>query len=264
MNTYFSTRNKLKNRSHRSLLTVLALTGALASGVQTSQASGVVLNDGGTTKLEVTARDTSVSFVGAIVNTFPAALPFSTTLSAAQGTAHSEAHFDLSESGFTVTSFGSRPGRLDSGANVQPTIFFSVSSDTLYDIAGSISTIDPSGKYVALTATLTDVDTATTLYHSNQEGFGTPSQSFVLGGLDGNWASDLSGSSSGLLLAGHRYKVFFGSSIYAANSGDPASFTGSFSMTLREANSVPDTGSTLACSVIGLGILGLLRQRIIG
>jgi hypothetical protein len=148
-------------------------------------------------------------------------------------TAKSETNYNMTQQAFAITSSGTRVGRIDSRANVQPIIFFSAASDTAYSISGNLTVSDPgsSGKFGELTATLIDVDSSEVLYNSHQGSFGVVNLVLQLGGLAGNSENELQGSATGTLLAGHRYKLNFGSSIYAANSGDPASFTGNFNIT---------------------------------
>jgi hypothetical protein len=223
--------------------TLVIAVGMILSGSYGTRAS-LNLNDGGTTTLEVVARDTQVSFNNQIEDLFPPSLPFDGAPIATQGISQSQAQFHLAQAGFSISSSGRRSGALDSRANVQPNIFFSVSVATTYTITGSLSVDDPnqSGKYVGLAATLTDVDTQEVLYNSSQESFGTVDQLFQLGGSGGNVANDVSGSSTGVLLAGHRYKLYYGTSIYAANSGDTANFVGTLNFSLIEAGPAPLVG----------------------
>jgi len=216
----------------------------------------VSLNDGGVTDLQVTARDTNISFVGVVEHLFPASLPYNATHTAIQGITNSQAEYDLNQDGFQIVSSGSRAGLLDSGANVQPTIFFSVSVDTPYALTGSLSTVDPSAKYASLGTTLNDIDTLAVLFHSVQESFGVMDKVFVLGGTTGNYNNELSGSPTGMLAAGHRYRLFYGTSIYAANSGSPASFTGMFQLAF-----VPEPSSVALLGMGGLALLGCAIRR---
>jgi hypothetical protein len=196
-------------------------------------AGNITLNNGGVTKLEVVARDTALGMANQIEDLFPTALPFSGSQTATSGGSFSTANYELTQEAFTVTSSGTRVGQLDSRANVQPTIYFSVASDTTYSISGALAVSDPgsTAKFAELSTQLTDVDSSEVLYYSNQGSFGVVDLALQLGGLVGNAVNELQGSATGVLLAGHRYKLSFGSSIYAANSGDPASFTGNFSIT---------------------------------
>jgi hypothetical protein len=226
----------------------LILAAAIAWALWTpSRADTITLNDGGVTDLQVAVRDTSVSFANQIEDLFPPSLPFDGSNIAIQGASQGEATFHLGQDGFAISSSGARPGFIDSLANVQPVIFFSVSVDTLYTITGNLSVDDPgaSGKYVALTTTLEDLTTPAVLFSSDQESFGVVDQSFALGGTAGNVANSLSGSAAGLLLAGHQYKLFYGASIYAANDGDPASFIGSFDLELNAQNAAYEWSGVL-------------------
>ena len=245
------------NRWHAlSVITVLTL-----ADVNFALAVPITLNDGGVTTLEVVARDTHVSGVNTIQDLFPISLPFDGSANASVGTSSSQAVFHLGQDGFSLTSSGARSGLLDSRANVQPTMFFSVSLDTPYSISGALSVSDPgqTGKYASLTAMLKDVGTSVVLFNSDQESFGVVDQSFTLGGTAGNQVNMLSGLATGVLLAGHEYSMYYSSSIYASNSGDSASFVGSFDLQVGEQSQVPDGGASVA--LLGLSMTGLFALR---
>lgn len=209
------------------ILAAVGLTLATAN----SQAA-IMLNDGGTTVLEVQVRDRAENptLTNTMHNLFPVSLPFDENQIATQGDSQSQATYHLGQDGVSITASGFRAGSLDSRANVQPVIYFSVSVDTPYKITGSLSVEDPgtTGKGVYLTTTLTDLTTSEILYHSDQGSFGVVDQAFTLGETAGNTINELSGSPTGVLLAGHQYRLFYGTSIYASNAGDPASFVASF------------------------------------
>ncbi len=240
------------------------LCAAIFAAAQSGHAGNVALNDGGTTTLWLTVRDTNLSFTGQQGYHYPVSLPFSTSVSLTEGASHVQADFILNDSGFSSTSSGARAGLLDSRSTLQPQFFFSVSVDTVYAIAGAFSADDPglTGSAVVLTATLKDLDTSATLYHSHQSSLGVVDEAFALGGMSGNLENELSGSSSGILLAGHQYSFSYATTIYASQTSDAASFLGSFALTLGDQQSVPDVGSSIALSLIGFGVLGILRKRI--
>jgi hypothetical protein len=221
--------------------------------------SAVTLNNGGVTKLEVVARDAAISFpANQIEDLFPASLPYDQSHVATIGSSNSQAEYHLSQTAFTIASVGSRAGSLDSRSNVQPNIFFSVSSNTPYSLTGMFNVNDPgnSGKYVGLEVMLSDVDTAAVLFHNNQESFGVVDQVFTLGGTSGNQNNLLTGSLVGTLTGGHRYKLYYGSSIYAANSGDLASATGAFQLSF-----VPEpTSAALALAGLALPVIWRCRR----
>lgn len=210
----------------------LILAAAGLTLIAPSSQAAITLNDGGTTVLEVVARDRTgnPTITNTIHNLFPTTLPFDGNQTVTQRDSQSQATYHLGQDGMTINASGFRAGSLDSRANVQPVIYFSVTVDTPYKITGSLSVEDPgtTGKGVGLTAKLTDLTTSEILYHSDQGSFGVVDQAFTLGETAGNTINELSGSPTGVLLAGHQYRLFYGTSIYASNAGDPASFVASF------------------------------------
>lgn len=212
--------------------TTLILAAISLTLVTPNSQAAITLNDGGTTVLEVIARDRTgnPTITNTINNLFPTAMPFDNNQIATQGDSQSQATYHLGQDGITINSSGFRAGSLDSRANVQPMIYFSVSVDTPYKITGSLSVNDPgaTGRFVQLTATLTNLTTSEILFHSEQASFGVLDQTFTLGETAGNQINQISGSPTGVLLAGHQYRLFYGTSIYASNGGDPASFVGTF------------------------------------
>lgn len=213
--------------------------------------SAITLNDGGVTKLEVVARDTAIAFPdNQIADLFPVSLPYDQSHVATIGSSNSQAEYHLSQTALTIDSAGTRAGLLDSRSNVQPSIFFSVSTNTPYSMTGTFNVNDPgnTGKYAGLEVKLSDVDTLAVLFHNNQESFGVVDQAFTLGGTNGNQNNVLVGSLAGTLLGGHRYNLSYSSSIYAANSGDLASAAGTFRFSL-----VPEPNST-ALVLIGIAL----------
>jgi len=195
-----------------------------------AKADTLTLNDGGVTKLEVVAR--AGGGANQIENLSPTSIPFNGSHVAVQSDSRGQATYYLGPDEFTITSSGTRMGSLDSRANVQPVIFFSVSVDTRYNIRGTFSVDDPglSAKYAEFTTTLADLNTSANLFHNSQASRGVVDTSFVLGGAAGNRINELTGSATGILTAGHQYRLYYGSSIYADNSGDPASFVGDFKL----------------------------------
>jgi hypothetical protein len=234
----------------------LVITVLGQSIVPVAAVAAVTLNAGGVTKLEVVVRDTSVSFSNEINDLFPVSLPFDLSHVAVQGSSNSRAEYHLNQDGFGITSVGTRAGSLDSRSNVQPGIYFSVSLDTPYKLTGLYSVDDPGldAKFVQLDVTLADVDTASVLFHNLQESFGAVDEVFALGGTDGNQNNALSGSLTGMLTAGHRYRLSYGTSIYAANSGAPATANGTFQMSF-----VPEPCSAFLV-FIAFSLLLLCRQ----
>lgn len=202
----------------------------------------VTLNNGGVTQLEVVARDTHDGLLNQIETLFPTSLPFIGSHSAIDGNSRSQAEYQLTQEGFHIVSTGIRDGLLDSRANVQPQFFFAVDVNTPYSLTGHLLVDDPGNvaKGVELDVSLTDVDSSSVLFRNLQQSFGVVDEIFTIGETEGNLANQLSGSATGTLLAGHRYRLFYGTSIYASNSGDSATFFGNFSLSFVPE---PSTGS---------------------
>ena len=222
--------------------------------------AAITLNDGGVTDLQAVSRDTNISISNTIIDTTPTSLPFSATnQTATVGASTSTASYNLSQSLFSITGSGTRAGLLDSRSNTQGNIFFSVSVNTPYALTGQIAAVDPGSvaKFVQLEVRLSDVNTTAELFHNLQESFGTVDQTFIVGGSGGNQTNQLSGSSSGTLLAGHRYQFFYGNSIYAGNTGDPATFTSNYQLSF-----VPEPSSAVLAilAVVGLSFSVYLRK----
>lgn len=213
----------------------------------TNIASAVTLNDGGTTNLEAVARDRNVAFPANTIDALsPLSLPFSGSHTAVVGNSSSNVEYTFTEGGFEIASSSTRDGSLDSFANAQGDIFVSVLVDTPYALSGHFTASDPTGKWISMTASLTDVDTSDVLFHNEQASFGVVDRAFVLGGMEGNQTSELSGTLNGLLLGGHRYRFHYGNSLYASNTGGLASATGAFEFAF-----VPEPSSiTLAMSML--------------
>lgn len=87
----------------------------------------VTLNDGGISLLEAVARDTNVSFDNEIVQYRPTT-PGGGTVSrvATQSSSSSQVSYTLTQEGFQISSTTMRDGALDSRANAQGNIYFSV------------------------------------------------------------------------------------------------------------------------------------------
>lgn len=226
---------------------LVAATAGTIFVAQTSLAA-IVLNDGGTTHLEVVVRDTNISMSNQHEHLYPTSLPFLADHTATQGNSNSQAQYDLNQERFVITSSGNRDGRIDSRTNVHTWVYFSVSADTPYRLTGTLTTVDPSAKYVEISATLKDVDSSTILFHNHQASFGVANESFDVGETEGNESNELSGSLTGVLLAGHRYELFHATALYASNSGSPASFNGAFKFSLVQepTNEPPDCSNATA------------------
>jgi len=225
-----------------------------------AKADTVVLNAGGQTTLNTVARDASLGLGGAQSSRMPSALPYVDTDSVTNGSASSTTSYNFSQAMFGLTMSQSRPGTLDSRADSVGSIFFSVTQDVLYGLAGSYSSVDSNPRQVLLFAKLTDVDTSAVLFSSEQISRSTANQSFVLGGTSGDFSNTLSGSSSGTLTSGHRYVLEYQSGLYA-HQADPDGAIATGNLTL----SLTPTGTplpTAACAGLMLmGVMNLRRSR---
>jgi hypothetical protein len=235
---------------------------AVLLGASLAAHGDVILNTGGTTVLNVGARDTNVSFTTAVDNVFPPTVPFSDSRSISQGTSSSSGVYSLSNAGFDITMSNARGGRLDSGSVTQGNIYFSVTQDTLYSLSGSYTAIDPNPRAVILIATLFDTGLGTTVYDSQQKSSATANESFVLGGTGGDLQNVSTGSATGTLLAGHHYQFVYQGQIYAHTDGDSASASGNISMRLSPVapNPVPAPGAAYGGAAL-LGALSLFKIR---
>jgi hypothetical protein len=217
----------------------------------TEASSLITLNGPGTTILTAVARDTALGMDNQIENLFPVSVPYDASHNAIRGTSHSFARYQLTDDFFRITSSGERSGLLDSRANVQPTIFFSVATDTPYTMTASLTVDDAgaTGKAVSLETSLTDTGTLASVFRRKDSTFGVVDQAFSVG-------------ATGVLLGGHSYELFYGTSIYAANSGDRASYVGNFELRFSDGGSVPDGGSSLALLGLCLAGLGQLKRKL--
>jgi len=175
------------------------------------------------------------------------------TIASARSTA--AVQYDFGQEGFAITSVGARDGSLDSRSNAQGVVFFSVSADTPYALSGFFNAIDPTAKAVGMSVTLTDLGTSAVLFHNEQSIFGEPNESFIVGQTQGNSANALAGSLHGLLQAGHGYRLNYGNSLYAANSGQAATAMGHFKLAF-----MPEPSSAVM-ALLALSTLLSCRSR---
>lgn len=217
----------------------------------------VVLNDGGTTLLNVNTRDRNAGFPDGEADEFePLSLPFELMdHMVTHGDSSSTADYSFDQQGFAIAFEHQRDGSLDSSGGGFGFIYFSVSTDTPYTLSGVYSAEDPgsTGKAVIQDVQLVDVDTSEVLFRNRQDSFGVVDESFVLGETAGNMSNELLGSIEGSLLAGRSYEFTYSHTIYASNSGDPATAAGNVRLAL-----IPEPAGSLTC---GVGALWLLFAR---
>jgi len=238
---------------------LFAATMALAFANATAQATPIILNDGGTTRLNHYVRDTNIDFAGLSGDLFPTSLPFNQNQTVIHGSSSVTAEYHLGLDGFAIDVSGGRTGQIDSRSTIQPIIYFSVTADTPYQMTGGYSAEDPgsTAKAVILTTELSDVDTSEVLFRNHQASFNVVDESFELGDMGGSLSNELFGSPTGILLAGHRYSLLYATTIYASNSGDPATAVGSLRITF---GNVPEGGPSAALILLGLAGIGLARK----
>jgi hypothetical protein len=161
----------------------------------------------------------------------PTALPYLNTVTALADDDSSSTTANLSNSAFIfsfnqIASFSKVSGKGD--------LFFTVSTDTQYNLTGQFGADDATFG-LNLSATLLDTSNPESpLYHSAQSGNYNSAKSLTLGGADGSSSNELSGSPTGTLLAGKTYEFLVNAGLEA-----PTDPTGTGTVTLAFA---PVTG----------------------
>ncbi len=215
---------------------------------------------GWTTNLTDTANDEILEPpVQSVI--FPSSFPVTaTTPGVTAGASAAVMDYDFSNDGFSVAFDEQVPLAMGSGTQGMAYIYFKVDENVEYLISGSFIAVDTEGRRVRLWTFLEDITSFPFfLFESKQVSETTPNESFTVGSSDGDASNELSGSSTGTLLAGHSYRFFAEASL----EGYPyiprttgAVGTGNLSISFSpEASEVPSLSTVsvvILCSVLGL------------
>jgi hypothetical protein len=202
------------------------------------------------TRLESTAVNNLCC--GGFVERFdPTSVPFTDSHRAESGGVISETAYALSPTGFSITFV--EHFRLErSGAESSGAIYFTLDEDTAYELAGDYSMIG--WREVLLESTLWDLTAGVLMFDNRQDSSHTQDEVFQLGSQGGDMLNRLSGSRTGVLLAGNYYRLTYRAGIGSTEPGDAiASATGSVQLTF-----VPELSTGL---LVMSGLLGLAYRQ---
>lgn len=169
---------------------------------------------------------------------------------------------------FSTTFIQDRVGGvLSTLADGTTDVYFTVTEDLPYTIAGTYTTISNSfmpltGKTV-LYAELFDLTEGHFVFRNDQRSIGG-SATLSLGGLGGNSNNYLQGSLTGTLLADHQYEWYVAANTQTYPSVDNgASAFGSMSLMVgsSEAAETPEPASMVVWSLLGLSFAAAKRRR---
>jgi hypothetical protein len=194
-------------------------------------------------------------------------IPTSTTVSAVVGSAHNNTTINWSFSGGqTILSFDMDHKRPAGGSAAQTymgigaaVMSFTANADAAYTVSGFYNATDV-GKigFVYEGIWLHDITANIPLFDNSQESRNTANEQFVVGETGGDTSNSLSGSSTGILIAGHEYSLNFEYFIFPHLFGDSgASALGNATLTINDI-AAPEP-STL--SLLGIGAISLLGYR---
>lgn len=175
-----------------------------------AQALTVTLDPGGWTT-SLTDRALEGAFSSPTESTVsPSSFPESgTTPGATQGDSAASMDYSLSDAGFQIAFDQTVAIPVGSGSQGTAFVHFSVDENTLYEISGSYALSDSEGRGLYFRTSLYDITAApVTLFDSRQYSNHTPDESFTVGLLEGDTTNVLSGSATGILLAGHVYRFY--------------------------------------------------------
>lgn len=218
------------------------------SGLHTLAASGGVIDE--------RAADNVVS-----------ALPWSDAQLAQTGLAAGSSAFDFSPQQLQVDftaglSQGAGPGEAVMGFGA---LVFTPDADTTYDVSGLFSLSDQQVAGLRLATALSELgSTPTSLFSTTMESLATPGASLVVGSPSGDLRSDMTGSTTGTLLAGHVYQFEWTFTLYSTSSLAFGTL-GQGGVTLRfdSASSLPmiPLPTSAGLAALGLSALSLRRRR---
>lgn len=189
---------------------------------------------------------------------YPVALPYVNGLSAVDGANSVDTAIVLSNSAFRISFQHVRGnGDLSSTALSFGRIFFSVASDVEVFLDGRYSAQDDQGRTTYLSVRLDRVNSPVTRYESTQESRSTPNESFMVGGLGGDYRNRRQGQQRFTLFAGDEYSLQYNAYIQASPSAaaGPATANGLVKLTF-----IPEPSTALLLGG-GLLALGLPRRR---
>ena len=199
-------------------------------------------------------------------------IPTSHLVDATAGDFYSRIQVDYTASGGGETLshkfFQKRDG--DFGDNSQgfaSEMLFTVDANTTYSLSGKFDVTDVTSSSpgsVHFVGYLFDATTSTYLFLSEQSSRETANESYVLGGIGGDWSNDLAGSLTGNLIAGHIYKWHSLASIiaYTVTGDGGASAEGDITLKIGSGGSaVPEPSSIAMWSLGAIGMMFARRKR---
>ncbi len=241
----------------RRLVQGFALFAALGLA-HTGAALSVTLDPGGWISSFTDLAVESV-FPPDIVASNPAGLPSSaTTPGASAGPSAAVMDYTLDHDGFAIDFTQTVAASTGSGSQGTGYIYFTVDEDTTYLVSGLLDVVDSEGRGVYLRTFLEDITGAPFfLFQSEQYSQSTPNESFTIGLTEGDTSNLLSGSASGVLLAGHVYRFYADAALQSWPSAartTTASASGNITLHL------PEPSLALAVA-LALARLAALRSR---
>lgn len=222
--------------------------------------------------LGVQAEDAGVASMGAGDSSF--GFPYNLTVSASAGLSSSETTGNWSGSaapgGNAVLSFDFAQRFDNTGGPVgipgfdlaqafDNSVTFTADVDATYNLAGHYLLSGPSGARIFLQALLTG-NTAGVLFNGFSDSRSTSNASLTLGAADGDFNNALAGSTSGGLVAGETYTLFFNAFIQSRdanglNSLVAANAAGNITLTINE------VAEPASFALLSLGLVAVRRRR---
>ncbi|HTW94430.1 MAG TPA: hypothetical protein VMD30_06545 [Tepidisphaeraceae bacterium] len=188
------------------LAVTLAGVATIGLFVPSARADSVTLN-ASSTAIESIATGSAGSDTKD-THAYPTMVPESgSTGKATEGSNSANTNYNFTSTDLNETYSLAEDGDYDQ-ADTDSQIYFSVAADTSYLLAGSLTEVGGGAKdnYVDLQVILQDLTTNTILFENGQTSEMTNNASFTLGQQHGDSSNDLSGSISGVLVAGDQYE----------------------------------------------------------